>query len=294
MHIPGTRPEVADFVGREWLFDRVAAWLAGPAGEPVYAIVGCPGLGKTTVAARLAELPAGDRFVHAHFCRVGLDQSLDATEFVHELASALGTRSPEFRQALLDDDRPVQTHLLGEVDLRGGSVALGGVAAGIVVRLEAGEAPRVALQRLVNRPLTTARRRGWTREVLLIVDALDEAYSHSAHDGVHALIPRLVTLPGVRVIATTRPDPRVLRLLPAPAVELRKDHPQEMVRPCLAAGRTRIRSAHPAAAGCVYLLAAATFFREPRFCFVGAGSVSCARSYRSTISVDSLPRSEIS
>jgi hypothetical protein len=40
-----------DFRGREWVFEAINEWLAGPTGSPVLMLTGEPGSGKTIIAA---------------------------------------------------------------------------------------------------------------------------------------------------------------------------------------------------------------------------------------------------
>ena len=46
---------VPNFVGREWVFERIDVWLREPDGSRVFWIVGGPGVGKTAIAAYLCH-----------------------------------------------------------------------------------------------------------------------------------------------------------------------------------------------------------------------------------------------
>jgi hypothetical protein len=52
----------ANFVGREWVFRAIDRWLADADGPHYFVITGEPGVGKTTLAARLVQI---------RDCRVG-------------------------------------------------------------------------------------------------------------------------------------------------------------------------------------------------------------------------------
>ena len=47
-----------DFVGREWVFDEIDAWLADPDAPRYFIITGEPGIGKTAISV--------DSLVHDH------------------------------------------------------------------------------------------------------------------------------------------------------------------------------------------------------------------------------------
>ena len=89
-----------DFTGREWVFERLRAFLASDA--RLFVVVAPPGTGKTAIAARLAQSSAGhlpdaeilpvptDTFAAATFCQVGQVSLLEvAQDLADQLSSAL-------------------------------------------------------------------------------------------------------------------------------------------------------------------------------------------------------------
>jgi hypothetical protein len=45
-----------DFTGREWVFAEIDCWLATPDASRLFTITGEPGIGKTTIAARMTQI----------------------------------------------------------------------------------------------------------------------------------------------------------------------------------------------------------------------------------------------
>lgn len=48
-----------DFLGREWVFAAIQAWLDNAQGPNFYIITGEPGIGKSAIAARLVQFSEG-------------------------------------------------------------------------------------------------------------------------------------------------------------------------------------------------------------------------------------------
>ena len=99
------------FTGRQWVFDRIGAWLSDDAAAHVFLLTGGPGTGKTAIAARVAQMNLGDtpaahpalgkdRFTYCHFCQAGVENTLSPVTFVQSLSQALANRYPAFRDAL--------------------------------------------------------------------------------------------------------------------------------------------------------------------------------------------------
>jgi hypothetical protein len=100
------------------------------------------------------------------------------------------------------------------VDMDIGTVAAGGRATGIYIKeLNLNDLDdQTRFNRTVREPIKNLYKRGHTQPMLVIVDALDEALSYPYEPRIPALLAQLLDLPGqVRFLATTRPDPRVLK-----------------------------------------------------------------------------------
>jgi WD40 repeat protein len=211
---------IAHFVGREWVFERIGRFLAGPAG--VFALCGVPGSGKTAVAAWLASASAGRLDGAAHsdhergldstvsvtpgavtaalFCRAGQSTLLDLAQ---QLSDQFSAAVPEFAEALRSALPAYPS--IGDITVRTGDVAAGARVVGLRVALDALGAEQAFLQG-VTVPLRRIRDRGCTSRIGVLVDALDEAPT--------ALSWHLAALHDVHLVVTTRRDERVLAQLP--------------------------------------------------------------------------------
>jgi TIR domain/AAA ATPase domain len=178
------------FVGREWLFNRVSAWLRTARSESALLITGEPGIGKSAFIAELAHRNLDGRVVAYHFCTREDRLTLEPGAFVSSLAAILASRLPSFAPML--NDEKVRTALR-----------------------EARAYPGQALDQAIIAPLSRLPAPAGGARVIL-VDALDEAMSvapgsEATDDGniVSLLASRLHRLPAwLRVIATARRDRR--------------------------------------------------------------------------------------
>ena len=229
------RRRTEDFTGRDWVFQRIGDWLAGP-GDPLFLITGGPGAGKSALAARLAQIAAGDApsphpevregfLAFAQFCQTRADPTLDPRELVVSLARNVAARHPVFAARLVDQgagDVTINTtvDVAGDVDGALTAVSIGTLNIGDL-------SARVAFNRLVRRPLEEARDQGMTERVVILIDGLDESLPYSRSETIVRLLEDVVDdLPeGVRVIATSRPDDRVLSRLGPAALDVLESAP---------------------------------------------------------------------
>jgi len=217
-----------DYTDREWIYEDVDAWLGKADGPRIYHLSGKPGSGKTAIAARLAQFAAreaeppadlehlGPQFLSAiHFCSTRTPAWTNPFEFTQSIASQLASRYPVYRDALTETqlgEGPRQTrnvHVEQTVrEVRGGQVV------GVVVKVSA-PTPEDAFMRVVRSPLRALP--GVTaRQVVLLVDGLDESLIYSGKTGIIKLLAQLVgDQTGVRLLLTSRFEtetaPRFLR-----------------------------------------------------------------------------------
>jgi hypothetical protein len=217
-----------DYTDREWIYQDIDGWLGKADGPPIYHLNGKPGSGKTAIAARLAQFaareaepPAGlehlaPQFLSAiHFCSTRTPAWTNPFEFTQSIASQLASRYPAYRNALTETqpgEGPRKTrnvHVEQTVrEVRGGQVV------GVVVKVSA-PTPEDAFMRVVRSPLRALP--GETaRQVVLLVDGLDESLLYSGKTGIIKLLAQLVgDQIGVRLLLTSRFEtetaPRFLR-----------------------------------------------------------------------------------
>lgn len=162
------------FVGRDWIIDRVHAWLHAPHLSRIFWIVGPPGVGKTAIASYLCH-----RFpevVAFHFCRYGHDEKSDPKRCVLSLAYQLTSQFPEYLQRIA----PLIS------DLNRSAATL--------------------FDALIIQPLAHQSRDPGC-PILLVIDGLDEATHHGRNELAELLASELPRTPSwLRLLVTSRPE----------------------------------------------------------------------------------------
>ena len=197
-----------DFCGRDWLFARIDAWRQDPGRHRALLITGDPGIGKSAIVAQLVHVNPDGQVLAYHCCRADLPETLRPARFIRGLAGMIAGRLDSYASQLQD---PQVEAALGEA------------------RCETD--PASAFEEGILNPLhRVPAPAGGSRYIL--IDALDEALStRSGLSLVTLLAPvRLDRLPGwLRVVATTRKEPDVLRRLGGlRAEEIRADEPDNL------------------------------------------------------------------
>ena len=174
------------FIGREWLFREIDEWCSN---EPPAAllIVGEPGIGKSAIIAALVYRNLKDQVLAYHCCRTETPATLEPARFVRSLASMLASQLKEY------------------------ATMIEGASIGDLLRRSD---PVSAFEAAILAPLHRIRQPEKPRYYLLI-DGLDEALTRAPPPTiVDVLSTRIDGLPSwLRMIATTRNDPGVLRQL---------------------------------------------------------------------------------
>jgi hypothetical protein len=218
-----------NFAGREWVFQEIDDWLANPAGHRFFLLTGEPGSGKTAIASRLAQFSHGqfsppqdlDQLAPGclsamHFCSARDRRWTNPHVFTESLALQLSARYPAYAKALADKSADRRLNI--NVEQRVQEVASGGEVSGVVMvikNLNVGAvSPEDAFILVVREPLEAIFHDGHNEQVVILVDALDEARSYSGDLNIVSLLAQAENLPaGVRFIITSRPEQEMLRPL---------------------------------------------------------------------------------
>jgi hypothetical protein len=222
-HLPKRIAEsVNGFTGRAWLLPKLINWWEEGT-ERLFLLTGGPGTGKSMIVAWLAghgPLPedptaqghlASMRSVvkAAHFCQAA-SRNITPAAFAESIANQLTASVPPFADALAATlaDR---VSIIGTA--QAGTVAAGSSLTGVAIsHIDLGAlGDEHGFDRAFTQPLKKLYASGDAKPMLLLVDALDEAQTYSGVT-LSDLLSRLADLPaGVRILATTRDDPEVLK-----------------------------------------------------------------------------------
>jgi len=196
-----------DFCGREWLFEEIERWRAGPGRQRALLIISDPGIGKSSIVAQLIHANPGGQVLAHHCCQFRSRETLRPGRLIRSLAAQIASQLEGYAASL--DDPKVEA-ALGEGRCQ--EDPFSAFEEGILGPLHALHAPP-----------------GGARYIL--IDALDEALAlQEGPSLVSLLAARLDRLPGwLRVVATTRKDPEVLRQLSGlRAEEIRANDPHNL------------------------------------------------------------------
>jgi WD40 repeat protein len=214
---------IANFTGRTWLLPQLLEWFEQTS-DRMFILQGEPGTGKSMIAAWLAGAGREPTDVEAtfqlkqirsqvmavHFC-IEASGSIAPKSFAQNIAEQLTRNVEGFGDALattLDD----QVKIIGEVNA--GQIEAGGSATGVhIERLDLGAlSDELSFDRVFRAPLNKLYETGFGAPMILLIDALDEAATYTGSSTIVRLLARLTDLPdSVRILVTTRSDPRVLK-----------------------------------------------------------------------------------
>jgi WD40 repeat protein len=220
-----------DFTGREWVFDKIDAWLADPAAASVFLLVGGPGTGKSAILARLTQFSLGQAsadgcaqlapgfLAYYHFCQAQHDATLNPLRFVEALSLALANRYQSFAKALYElkqGDTQITINANQNVTTAADGTQISNV---VIQNLNVGSvSARVAFDQVVRRPLEVLCQKGFQEPIVVLVDSLDEARTWREEENILTLLaetlddPRDLP-PNVCFVLASRPDERVLQTL---------------------------------------------------------------------------------
>jgi hypothetical protein len=216
---------IRSFTGRTWLLAPILDWLE-KSSERVFLLLGKPGCGKSMFIAWLAgDGPMPDdsfqqaqldhlraQVSAAYFCMAS-SRNISPLAFAENIANQLTRNVGGFSTALAAtlSDR-VQFTInqdIGKIDEGGG------VTGFIIERLDIGRlgGDEEAFDRGFCQPIKKLYASGYQKPILILIDGLDEAQTYTGSITLVNLLSRLADLPAqVRILVTSRPDPRVLSL----------------------------------------------------------------------------------
>jgi flagellar biosynthesis GTPase FlhF len=70
-----------DFTGRKWGFAEIERWLSDPEGTRFFILTGEPGVGKTSITARLVQI----RTLAAHLYITSSKRTVEWIGFIHRI-----------------------------------------------------------------------------------------------------------------------------------------------------------------------------------------------------------------
>ncbi len=227
-------PPVEFFTGRTLLFHHIEQWLASD-GPPLLTVIGAPGSGKTALVSRLAELSrspvlgASQRLsslTAAHLCNPLNRVTLDPLHFVESIFRQLAVSYPSIAVDLAGES---PTGVRIDVKQTIGSVKSSAQVAGVQVRVNVTDlSPLVAFDLLIRRPLHLLCRGDFDDTILIAVDGVEAAVDAETKETILSVITYAIFgesgLPRqVRLLLTSRPDPRVLASVKSMVVNLDED-----------------------------------------------------------------------
>jgi len=207
-----------NFAGRLWVLKEIIDWLEQRP-ERFFLITGEPGCGKTALAAWLAgagpapEEPAASGQLERlraswqalHFC-VAEDQrgSLSPSRFAQVLARQLSDRFDDYALAVLQRIAP-EINIAQQARENWGQM-IGAQINTLIVNADAED----VYNRTVREPLEALFNHQPSLQVLILVDALDEALT-AGRSNIVTLLAGSNDLPsGVRFVLTSRNEPKVI------------------------------------------------------------------------------------
>ncbi|HTG45091.1 MAG TPA: ATP-binding protein, partial [Verrucomicrobiae bacterium] len=192
------------FTGREWLVDKLARIIAGQP-EQIILLTGEPGIGKSSLAARL--LTVRQDVAARHFCVARRIDTITPGTVIRSLATQLSAALPAFNIALLESIKPWQVELNVHIQIK--NPAPGTTTTGVLIQNISATNPDEELELLLRAPLATMK--ASARNVVIVIDALDEALSYRGTPNLVELLAKLGGLPSwLTLFCTSRRSDAVL------------------------------------------------------------------------------------
>lgn len=221
-----TRERSHNFIGRDWVFEAINNWLADSNGSRYFIITGEPGSGKSAISSQLFRFahqeisPSSNLdclmpdFLSAiHFCSVPPVRWIRPDGLIQSLALQLANRYPAYAEALIERSSNGKIDI--EVNQKIGEIKESRVIGVAINNLEIGKLPTEdAFVLTIQEPLETFLDEDLDRQIVILVDGLDEALDYSGPVNIVDLLSQADDLPErVRFILTSRSETEVLEPL---------------------------------------------------------------------------------
>jgi hypothetical protein len=219
------RKSIALFTGRRWVLPKLVEWW-DHRDERLFLMTGSPGTGKSMLMAwllgfgpesedpiartQLARLRGAVKA--AHFCQAS-SRNITPQDFAQNVANQLAHTVPSFGEALA-------ATLADRLSITGtahaGTAEAGASLIGVSIALNlTGLGEESSFDRGFVQPLKRLYERGYDQPLLLIIDGLDETQTHADALLAHLLSQHADWPRPVRMLATTRNEPRILKFFRA-------------------------------------------------------------------------------
>jgi len=193
-----------DFTGREWVFTEIDRWLADPDAPHYFIITGEPGIGKTAIAARLTQMRDLAAF---HFCIARQADTVDPLNFARSLSQQLA-HIDRFARGILEEQG---IHADATINAPENYGPIIGMQIENLIG-ESGSTATAAFHRIVLDPLKHLYAAGFDRQLVILVNALDEAMQRPGEETIVKMLAGARGLPQqVRFVLTLCPEGAALR-----------------------------------------------------------------------------------
>lgn len=223
MHLPSnlTQANISNFSGRQWVLPAIVNWFEQRK-DRLFLLTGGPGTGKSLFTAWLAgsgpepQDPVSRQQLRqlrsatkaAHFCQAS-SRSISPHAMSENMANQLMTSLDGFAAAFASTSGKLQISVTQNIDI----LNAGGTVTGVTIgKIDIGMlGDELSFDRALVKPLEYLDKNRALSPILLLVDALDEALLYTGIT-IPDLLSRIADLPAVvRILATSRDDPRVLK-----------------------------------------------------------------------------------